>query len=299
MYICWPDGRSSFRRADLLMKNLFLLVLSAAIVFAVSCSRSGDADNASANSTDTGSYSNITDANQALQIGSDLLENNQTEQAIDALLRATELNPELAEAWFKLGVAYALIEKEQELESRNDTNATDSSGKPAKPNSEKAFHKAIEAYKKILDQNQEDDVSWYNLGRAYNKVNEDQEAAKALKQAVKLKPDNAEYQIELGAIMIKLAQYQEAIPPLKKALELDPENSRAADLLEDAQAGRSRVGYSQPKSNGNSNPNANANANANVSATSNASSNSSPKPTPTGKSTPKPETGRATPKPVE
>jgi tetratricopeptide (TPR) repeat protein len=279
------------------MKNLFALILLAACVFAVSCSRSSDTGNTSANSANTDPYANITDANQALQIGSDLLENNKTEEAIDALMRATELNPDLAEAWFKLGIAYALIEKEQTLEAQTDVNANDSSGKPAKPNSEKAFRKAIDAYKKILDQNEEDDVSWFNLGRAYNKVNEDQDAAKALRQAVKLKPDNAEYQTELGAIMIKLAQYQEAIPPLKKALELDPENSRAASLLDDAEAGRSRVQYSQPKPSANTN--SNANANANLSANSNTASNSSTKPTPTVKTTPKPEPGRGTPKPVE
>jgi tetratricopeptide (TPR) repeat protein len=277
------------------MKNLFTLVLLTAFVFGASCSRNGDSGNIAANSANTSSYADITDANQALQIGSDLLENNKTEEAIDALTRATELDPDLAEAWFKLGIAYSLIEKAQSLEAQADVNATDSSGKSAKPNSEKAFRKAIEAYRKILDHDQDDDVSWFNLGRSYNKVNEDQDAAKALRQAVKLKPDNAEYQIELGAILIKLAQYQEAIPPLKKALELDPENSRAADLLEDAQAGRSRVQYSQPKPGSN----ANANANANVNANSNTSSNSTAKPTPTVKNTPKPEPGRGTPKPVE
>ena len=65
-----------------------------------------------------------------------------------------------------------------------------------------------------------------------------------MKQAVKIKPDDTEYQTELGAILIKLAQYQEAIPPVKKALELDPENIRALELLEDAEAGRKRVNYS-------------------------------------------------------
>jgi tetratricopeptide (TPR) repeat protein len=282
------------------MQRLFTIALVLACAFSLSCSKSGGEANSNANADQQNQFAEITDANQALQIGSDLLENNETEKAIDALLRATELNPDLGEAWFKLGIAYSLIEKQQALDAQTDVNVPGDAQKTGRPNSEKAFRKAIEAYKKILAQNPDDDVSQYNLGRAYNKLNEDENAAKALKQAVKLKPDDTDYQTELGAILIKLAQYREAIAPLKKALELDPENSRAADLLEDAEAGRNRIDYSGPKPNGNSNSNANAsaNSNANVSiANSNTSSNTA-KPAPTAKSTPKPEIKeKPTPKP--
>jgi len=282
------------------MQRLFTIALVLVCAFSLSCSKSGGEANSNANADQQNQFAEITDANQALQIGSDLLENNETEKAIDALLRATELNPDLAEAWFKLGIAYGLIEKEQALDAQADVNAPGDSQKTGRPNSEKAFRKAIEAYKKILAQNPDDDVSQYNLGRAYNKLNEDENAAKALKQAVKLKPDDTDYQTELGAILIKLAQYREAIAPLKKALELDPENSRAADLLEDAEAGRNRIDYSGPKINGNSNSNANANtsANANVSLANSNNSSNTTKPAPTAKSTPKPEIKeKPTPKP--
>ena len=190
--------------------------------------------------------SEYTDASVALADGTKFLDEGETEKAIDALNQAVKLNPELAEAWFKLGVAYGLAEKRDEtLIEANESVPTTSSKSPApKPNSVKAFEKAVAAYKKLIDANAEDDAAHFNLGRAYNKLNEDEDAAKALKQAVKLKPDDTEYQTELGAILIKLAQYHEAISPLKKALELDPENIRALELLEDAEAGRKRVNYS-------------------------------------------------------
>jgi len=283
------------------MQRLFLIGVVLVCALSLACSRGGDA-NANANVDPQSEFAQITDANQALEMGSDLLENNETEKAIDALLRATELNPDLAEAWFKLGIAYSLIEKQQALDAQSDVNAPGDTQKQGKPNSEKAFRKAIEAYKKIVAQNPDDDVSFFNLGRAYNKLNEDEDAAKALKQAVKLKPDDSDYQTELGAILIKLAQYHEAIPPLKKALELDPENSRAAGLLEDAQAGRNRIDYSSPKSNSNVNANANvtANSNTNVSVTNSNTSTNTAKPTPTVRSTPKPEVHeKPTPKPNE
>ena len=86
-----------------------------------------------------------------------------------------------------------------------------------------------------------------------------------MKAAVKLKPDDTEYQTELGAILVKLAEYREAISSLRKAVELDPENSRAIDLLEDAEAGRKRIDFVSDKSNGNRASNsARANSNANA-----------------------------------
>jgi tetratricopeptide (TPR) repeat protein len=282
------------------MLRTFTLILISTCALALSCSRGGNDNSAAGENGPTVNFAEITDANQALALGNQYLEDNKTELAIEAFTRATEIDPNFAEAWFQLGIAYGLIEKEQELEAKTDVNApSESNAKPSKPNSEKAFRKAIEAYKKIVADDPENHAAFYNLGRAYNKLNEDEEAAKALRQAVKLNPDDTDYQTELGAILIKLAQYREAIPPLKKALELDPENSRAADLLDDAEAGRNRIDYSQPKSNSNSNANANTNVNANVSAAnSNSNSNSTVKPTPIPKTTPKPEpSGKPTPKP--
>jgi tetratricopeptide (TPR) repeat protein len=246
-----------------MQRSLLLITILAVAAFA-GCSGSADSgdpnQNANASSAGTTGY---TDANLALAEGNKFLDEGETDKAIDVLNQAVKLNPDLAEAWFKLGIAYALAEKRDEvLVDANEAEPQPTSKSPApKANSEKAFEKAVTAYKKLIDANDQDDVAYYNLGRAYNKLNEDEDAAKALKQAVKLKPDDTEYQTELGAILIKLAQYQEAIPPLKKALELDPENIRALELLEDAEAGRKRVSYSatpkEDKKAANSNSNAN------------------------------------------
>src|SRR5690349_15664657 len=100
MCICSAGGRSSFRRDNQLMQRSLSIALVLICALSLACSRSGDA-NANANVDAANQFAQITDANQALQMGSDLLENNQTEKAIDAFLRATELNPDLAEAWFK------------------------------------------------------------------------------------------------------------------------------------------------------------------------------------------------------
>src|SRR3954451_12812637 len=115
-FIFWEAGRSFFRR-DRSREMWRIISLSAVLIcaFSIACWRSNteNQSNTEANSTDA--FAEINDADQAVAIGDQALDNNETEKAIDAYLRATEINPDLADAWFKLGIAYGLIEKEQAL----------------------------------------------------------------------------------------------------------------------------------------------------------------------------------------
>ena len=220
-------------------------------------------------------FAHITDAKVALAEGNRLLDENDTDMAIAAYRQAVSLDPDFAEAWFQLGIAHSLLEMQLERSGEYSEPASNSKEGRVKKNSEKAFEKAVEAYKKLLKTNLDDDAAQFNLGRTYAKLNKDEEAEEAFKQAVKLKPDDTEYQTELGAILIKLARYSEAIDPLKKALALDESNSRALDLLDGAEAGRQRLNYVAPKNANMSNANMNSNANMST----NSNSNSAPKPT--------------------
>ena len=191
----------------------------------------------------------FTDADEALAAGDKLFDQNDNEKAVEAYRQAVKLNPDFADAYFKLGIAYSLLEKEQKdagVLTEKPTPAAKKGKKDAPvvlSNSDKAFENAVKAYKKILDKDPKNDVAQFNLGRAYNKLNQDTDAQKALTQAVKLKPDDGEYQTELGAILIKLAKYEDAIAPLKKAVELDADNLQAQELLEKAQAGKKRIDF--------------------------------------------------------
>ncbi len=198
-----------------------------------------------------------TNAEEALAEGKKLLDALETGKAIDALSQSVKLNPDLAEAHFNLGIAYSLIEKEEEKTAitQVETTPTPKATRKGKKetvvrtkNSEKAFDNAVKAYKKILVKDPKDDAAHFNLGRAYNKLNEDEDAMKALREAVKLKPDDSEYQTEYGAILMKLAQYEEAVAALKKANNLDPDSLQIQEMLEKAQAGRKRIDFgNKPK----------------------------------------------------
>lgn len=250
-----------------MQRHLFLFIILLVLIIGFGCSGSGANTEPSNENIAETPVTGSADSTAALTEGKRLLDENQTEAAIASLEKAVELDPDLAEAHFHLGIAYALLDLQKE-QSGQFSESNDEGKK--KSRSEKAFEKAVVAYKKWLAKTPKDDLAHFNLGRTYSKLNKDEEAVDSFDQAVKLKPDDTEYQTELGATQIKLARYNEAIKSLTKAIELDDSNSRAYEMLEDAQAGRQRVNY---KDNKNSNL-ANKAVNSN-SATSN--SNSAPK----------------------
>lgn len=199
----------------------------------------------------------FTNADEAVAAGDKYLDAVETENAINAFRQATKLNPDFADAFFKLGIAYSLREKEEADAPQKTTETEPTPTTPAKrpkkgkkdapaapvTDAEKAFDSAAKAYEKILKKNPKDEQAQFNLGRAYNKLNRDKEAEKALRQAVKLNADEADFQIELGAILIKLAQYDKAVTILTKAVKLDENNLHAQDLLEKADAGKKRINF--------------------------------------------------------
>jgi tetratricopeptide (TPR) repeat protein len=271
----------------------FWFVVIVAVVFTGSCKswfNRGAANTETANAAaGENPYATWTDANAALIEGKRLLDENDTQNAILALEKAVELDPSLPEPHFQLGIAYGLMDLQNEQSGNILPGEAEAR---VKTRADKEFEKAANAYKKYLDANPKDDAAWFNLGRTYVKLLKDDEAEDAFKTAVKLKPEDTDYQTELGAILIRLAKYHEAVKALKEAIDIDPNNARAQDLLEDAQAGVKRLDY---VSNSNvatnrSNSNANANANANVSGGTSSNSNAKPAnvhPTPAPVQTPK------------
>lgn len=199
------------------------------------------------------------DAQEALKKGEEYLDKNEVNKAIDALKQAVELDPDLADAHFRLGVAYGLQEAEEDAEVKTVEEETDSTPEPKnkkktaekekKTNSQTSFENAVKAYKKYLVKNAEDAEAYYNLGRAYNKLGskEDEEARKALEKAVKIDGENSLYRTELGSVLIELAKYPEAIKQLTKAIELDEDNLQAEDLLEQAKEGKKRTDFNKDK----------------------------------------------------
>jgi tetratricopeptide (TPR) repeat protein len=187
------------------------------------CSRKKSADSKASASAE-GNHTAAEDRTQArvhLDQGKEFYRTDQDEGAVQAFQEAIRLDPELAEAYFRLGLAYDAVGKEQEAED--------------------AYKKAVERYKKYLDENSKDAEGHYNLGQTYAGLHLYSEAIREYRQATRLKDDDADIFYDLGTALMKLAQYDEAAGAFSKSLEIDPENYRAEDALEEAREGVQRI----------------------------------------------------------
>src|SRR5574338_645002 len=97
------------------MRRFYWLLIILAMVWAIGCSGANSPENTNAAAQNQQlqppqNPQEITDANVALAEGTRVFEYGDTDKAIELFNRAVEINPDLAEAYFKLGIAYSLIE---------------------------------------------------------------------------------------------------------------------------------------------------------------------------------------------
>ncbi|HEX3558159.1 MAG TPA: tetratricopeptide repeat protein [Pyrinomonadaceae bacterium] len=204
------------------------------------------------------------DARALFERGVDAYHHDRDQEAVEDFQRAVELDPDFAEAFYRLGLALHVTGQKEE--------------------SDKAFGDAIKAYEKLTRQDPKNADAYYFLGLCYEKLDKFEDAARALRESVRNSPEGDENRddkyYELAVVQYKLAQYDDAVAALNKALEINPDNYPAADLLEKAKAGAQRVEEIRrhqeqmlKQKNGNANMNGNANANANGNAGVNANRN--------------------------
>ncbi|HEX2270706.1 MAG TPA: tetratricopeptide repeat protein [Pyrinomonadaceae bacterium] len=160
-------------------------------------------------------------ARTLLDKGKELYRDDQDTEAVAAFEQAVKLDPDLAEAHFRLALGYEALDKREEAESQ--------------------YKKAVEAYKKHLDGNPDDAEAHYNLGQTYANLGQYSEAIREYRQATRLKTDDPDIYYDLGLAHTKLAQYDAAAAAFSKSLEIDPEYYRAQDALEEAREGVKRI----------------------------------------------------------
>ncbi len=207
------------------MRNIVIIAFVSLLVIYAGCSRkprpgtettpySGNVDSVE---------SNRAEAVAALAKGKEHYRNDEDTQALEAFQQAIKLNPEFAEAHFRLGLTYDALGEEQEAQA--------------------SYKKAVETYKKYLatDENEKDPEAHYNLGQTYAGLHLYSEAVREYRQATRLKPDDAAIHYDLGLALMRLAQYDEASAAFSKSLELDPQNYRAEDSLAEAKDGVARI----------------------------------------------------------
>ena len=160
-------------------------------------------------------------AREQLKKGDELYRNDQDAEAVLAFQEAVRLDPNLAEAHFRLGLGYESLGKREEAESQ--------------------YKKAVEAYKKYFEENRDDPEAHYALGQTYANLGQYSEAIREYREATKVKTDDPDIYYDLGVAHTKLAQYDLAAAAFSKSLEIDPENYRAQDALDEAKEGIKRI----------------------------------------------------------
>lgn len=211
------------------------------------------------------------DARALYERGVEAYRDNRDEEAVEDLRKAVELDPDFAEAHYRLGLALRATDQKEEAD--------------------KVFADAVKAYEKLTKQEPKNAEASYFLGLCYEKLGKYEDAARALKDSVHNLSESDENRddkyYELAIVQYKLAQYDEAVAALNKALEINPNNYPASDLLEKARAGAQRVDeirkhqeqlLKQKNVNANANLNGNSNAGANANTNANANQNSAAPP---------------------
>ena len=162
-----------------------------------------------------------TRARAQLDKGKELYRNDQDAEAVLAFLEAIRLDPDLAEAHFRLGLGYESLGKRDEAEEE--------------------YKKAVEGYKKYFDEHDDDAEAHYALGQTYANLGQYSEAIREYRAATKLKEDDPDMFYDLGVAYTKLAQYDAAAAAFSKSLEIDPDYYRAQDGLDEAKEGIKRI----------------------------------------------------------
>ena len=205
------------------MRLILLFCSVGLLAFTFGCKRSGQ--QSTNNSAGTAEVSNgsgdRTQAKALLDKGKELYRDDQDTDAVAAFEQAVKIDPDLAEAYFRLGLGYEALQKREQAESQ--------------------YKKAVEAYKKYLDSNPDDAEAHYNLGQTYANLDQFSEAIREYRQATKLKADDPDIYFDLGIAHTKLAQYEPAAAAFSKALEIDPDYYRAQDALDEAREGIKRI----------------------------------------------------------
>jgi Flp pilus assembly protein TadD len=208
------------------MRLILIICAVWLLVLATGCKRSGQqsTDNsAGAPQVSNNLPEDRTRARAELDKGKELYRNDQDAEAVLAFSEAIRLDPDLAEAHFRLGLGYESLGKREEAEAE--------------------YKKAVEAYKKYFEgnQNENDAEAHYAFGQTYANLGQFSEAIRHYKEATKLKEDDPDMFYDLGVAYTKLAQYDAAAAAFSKSLEIDPDYYRAQDGLDEAKEGVKRI----------------------------------------------------------
>jgi tetratricopeptide (TPR) repeat protein len=153
----------------------------------------------------------------------------QYDEAIEALRKAVELNPQNAAALNALGNVYSALNRYDEAQSAYEQAAD------LDPSSAKSFdglgsvytaigspEQAITAYEEAIARDADHSAAYIGLGWLYLGMERNEEALAAFEEGARLAPEQAAVHNGLGDAHIALGQVDQAAAAYRRAIELDP-----------------------------------------------------------------------------
>lgn len=136
--------------------------------------------------------------------GLGILSRDEYAKAVSYFEKATEIDPNYAEAWYQAGFCYGMLGR------HND---------------------ALKASRQAAKLRPEWAETFVNIGASSFALGQFKDAADAYKQAIKIDGDNADSQFALGLSLNKLNRSDEEILAYKRAVALKPDFANAYELL--------------------------------------------------------------------
>ena len=210
------------------MKRTFSIVIVFLLLGLVGCSRKHGTSEAVKANDSAGAATATTEGARGealsyLEKGREFYRNDEDNRAAEAFEQAIKLDPNLAEAHFRLALTNDILGNEKEAAQ--------------------GYNTAVEAYKKYLadPEHSKDAEAHYNLGQTYAGLHLYSEAVKEYRLATRVKDNDPAIYYDLGRALMKMALYDEAAEAFAKSIDLDPENYRAEDELSEAREGSKRI----------------------------------------------------------
>jgi tetratricopeptide (TPR) repeat protein len=154
-------------------------------------------------------------------------------EAFDAFNRATDLDPQNANAWnnksaalHNLGKYKEAIECDEKAIRLSPQNAEAWHKKGMALFNQDRFEEAVECDNRAIALNPRFAEAWYSKGMSLIKADKYEEAIICLSEAINQNLGDLEAWYKMGAALLSLGNYKQAIESFDKAIELDPEDDR-------------------------------------------------------------------------
>ena len=153
-------------------------------------------------------------------------------RAINAFLRASELNPAFIPAYTGLGIVYRILGRYDEAINVYQQAIN------LNPNATSPFNglgwvflvlgrhdEALNSFKRAVELDSKLISAWNGSGKTYASIGRSDEAIASFRQAIKLDPSYTFSWISLGNILVDLGNTNDAIKAFKEAIKINPKNA--------------------------------------------------------------------------